>query len=263
MNAAGECSSIGETRKTQYRDRKSNGLLYGLVFMAVLLVSGAMSQVKADKKSDGWERRRAAMVRLLRTYGISDERVLAAMGKVRRHAYIPAAYRYVTDAYGDHPCSIGHGQTISQPFIVAHMTEGMAPRESEKVLEIGTGSGYQAAVLAEMGVNVFSVEIIPALAKHARVVLSEEGYGNVRVLTGDGYKGWPEQAPFDAIIVTCAPENVPQELVDQLKDGGRMILPVGDSVQRLVVLRKTDGKVKQQDSIMVRFVPMVRGRKKK
>jgi len=199
----------------------------------------------------------------LKKHRISDTRVIDAMRAVKRHLYIPEPYRARVDPYGDHPCPIGFDQTISQPFIVAHMTERMKIQEGEKVLEIGTGSGYQAAILAELGADVYSIEIIPQLAEHARRVLSDQGYGNVHVLSGDGYKGWPQHAPFDAIIVTCAPENVPDALVEQLKDNGRMIVPVGSRSQRLVILRKEEGQLKQEDDIMVRFVPMVHGESKK
>ena len=199
------------------------------------------------------------MVRGLRRYGVHDEHVLAAMGKVRRHIFIPENYRDRRDAYGDYPSPIGHGQTISQPYIVAYMTEKLKVKRGDRILEIGTGSGYQAAILAECGAEVYSIEIVPELAQHARDVLDKEGYKNVHVLTGDGYKGWPEKSPFDAIIATCAPEEVPQALVDQLKDGGRMILPVGDfGYQRLVILRKKSGKISEEDDLPVRFVPMVR-----
>lgn len=202
-----------------------------------------------------------AMIELLQTYGIRDPEVLRAMGKVRRPEYIPERFRAGSDPWGDHPCSIGHGQTISQPFIVAYMTEKMAPWKGQRFLEIGTGSGYQAAILAELGAEVFTVEIIPELAGHARTVLAVEGYPQVNVLAGDGYQGWPEHAPFDAVLVTCAPEEVPPALVDQLKDGGRMILPLGAAgAQRLVILRKKDGRVAIEDDLPVRFVPMVRGR---
>jgi len=214
-------------------------------------------------QAGNWESRMSTMLRVLeRRYGIKDETVLRAMGKVRRHLYIPEPYRKMDSAYGDHPCPIGHNQTISQPFIVAYMTEKIAPKKGERVLEIGTGSGYQAAVLAELGATVYSIEIIPELAGHARTVLAAEGYGNVRVLTGDGYKGWPEHAPFDAIIVTCAPEEIPQALKDQLKEGGRMILPIGAGLQRLVICRKQNGKVAVKDDLHVRFVPMVHGEEK-
>jgi protein-L-isoaspartate(D-aspartate) O-methyltransferase len=180
------------------------------------------------------------------------------MSKVRRHVYIPAAYRSRRTAYGNHPCPIGYNQTISQPYIVAYMTEKMEIRRGDRTLEIGTGSGYQAAVLAELGAEVYSIEIIPELAAHASEALAAEGYDTVRVLAGDGYKGWPEHAPFDVVIVTCAPAEVPQALVDQLAEGGRMILPLGTTLQRLVILRKRDGKVEQEADIPVRFVPMVK-----
>lgn len=202
---------------------------------------------------------RKAMVEVLRRYKITDERVLEAMAKVRRHVYIPEGIRGRVDPYGDHPCPIGHGQTISQPFIVAYMTQRMELMPNEHVLEIGTGSGYQAAILAELKAKVYSIEIVPELADHARKVLAAEGYGQVMLMTGDGYKGWPEHAPFDAIIVTCAPNEIPKALVDQLKDGGRMILPVGTGIQRLVILKKTGGTFTEIPDMHVRFVPMVKG----
>ena len=207
-----------------------------------------------------WSADHEEMLRQLRAYKIRDERVLNAMTRVRRHLYIRAECRKRTNPYGDHPSPIGGGQTISQPYIVAYMTECLDIKRGEKVLEIGTGSGYQAAVLAEMGAEVYSVEIVPELAELARETLRAEGYGNVHVLTGDGYKGWPAHTPFDAIMATCAPENVPAALVDQLNDDGRMILPVGLGVQRLVVLRKEGGKLRRQDDIPVTFVPMVHGK---
>ena len=216
------------------------------------------SRGNADS-SDGskWDSERQEMVRQLRSYKIKDERILAAMSKVRRHVFIPKSFRRRGLAYGDHPCSIGFDQTISQPYIVAYMTERLNLRPGERVLEVGTGSGYQAAILAECGADVYSIEIIPELAKHAEAVLDTEGCDNVHVLSGDGYKGWPEHSPFDAIIVTCAPEDVPQALVDQLNDGGRMIIPVGKGFQRLVLLRKTAGRVEHEEDLPVRFVPMV------
>jgi len=198
------------------------------------------------------------MVNVLRRYGIHDERVLAAMGKVRRHLFIPENYRD-RDAYGDYPCPIGHDQTISQPYIVAYMVEKLNVRPGDKILEIGTGSAYQAAVLAECGAEVYSIEIIPELARHAHTVLAGEGYAKVKVLTGDGHSGWPEKSPFDAIIAACAPEAVPKTLVDQLIEGGRMILPVGCfGSQRLVILVKKNGEAFLRDDLPVRFVPMLR-----
>jgi protein-L-isoaspartate(D-aspartate) O-methyltransferase len=207
---------------------------------------------------DQYRRDRLRMVQLLEFYGIKAEEVMAAMSRVRRHRYIPEPYRQHADPYGDHPCPIGHGQTISQPYIVAYMTEKMQVKPGEKVLEIGTGSGYQAAVLAELGAKVYSIEIVPELAAHAKKILAEEGYGDVQVLRGDGYNGWPEHAPYNMIIVTCAPENVPAKLVEQLEEGGRMILPLGAPYrQRLVILRKKQGKIKKENDLSVMFVPMV------
>lgn len=200
---------------------------------------------------------REVMVRQLIAYGIQDEKVIAAMRKVRRHNFLPAGY-FSRDAYGDHPLPIGHGQTISQPYIVAYMTERIAPRPGEKVLEIGTGSGYQAAVLAELGADVYSIEIVAELASHSTAVLAREGY-KCTVKYGDGYQGWPEHAPFSVIIVTCAPEELPEKLVEQLADGGRMILPLGASFQRLVILRKKGGSFVTEDDLPVRFVPMIKG----
>ena len=212
----------------------------------------------ADETENEYRRDRERMVQLLGFYGIKDEAVLKVMNKVPRHLYIPEPFRSRCNAYGDHPCPIGHGQTISQPYIVAYMTEKMKVQPGEKVLEIGTGSGYQAAILAELGANVYSIEIVPELAEHSRKILKAEGYKNVNVLRGDGYKGWAEFAPYDVIIVTCAPEKVPQKLVEQLKEGGRMILPVGIPYQqRLVILRKTNGKIKRENDLSVMFVPMV------
>ncbi len=204
-----------------------------------------------------YARDRAVMVRTLQNYGVRDPRILDAMARVPRHEYIPEKYRALADPYGDHPCPIGHDQTISQPFIVAYMTAKIDPKPGDKVLEIGTGSGYQAAILAELGADVYSIEIIPELADQARQVLRKHGYDGVHVLTGDGYKGWPDHGPFDAIIVTCAPEEVPQALVDQLNEGGRMILPLGAGFQRLVILHKRAGRVQKIEDLPVRFVPMV------
>lgn len=186
---------------------------------------------------------------------LTNARVLAVMGQVPRHEFVPPQWR--DEAYADRPLPIGHGQTISQPYIVAFMTERLEPRPTDKVLEIGTGSGYQAAVLSGLVRGVFTIEIVEPLAKQAAADLKRLGYTNVLVRAGDGYKGWPEAAPFDSIIVTCAPEHVPQPLVDQLKEGGRMIIPVGPlSQQELVVLQKNDGKVERRAVLPVRFVPM-------
>jgi protein-L-isoaspartate(D-aspartate) O-methyltransferase len=186
---------------------------------------------------------------------ITNALVLRAMGKVPRHEFVPEHLRY--RAYHDSPLPIGHGQTISQPYIVAFMSEQLEPKPTDRVLEVGTGSGYQAAVLAELVSQVYSIEIIEDLARQAAANLTRLGYTNVHARTGDGYKGWPEAAPFDAIIVTCAPEKVPQPLVAQLKDGGRMIIPVGPAWdQELVLLDKHGGKLERREVLAVRFVPM-------
>jgi len=186
---------------------------------------------------------------------ITNALVLAAMGKVPRHEFVPERLR--SQAYQDRPLPIGHDQTISQPYIVAFMTQQLDPKPTDRVLEIGTGSGYQAAVLAELVAKVYTVEIIEDLARQAAVDLKRLAYTNVYVRAGDGYKGWPEAAPFDAIIVTCAPEKVPPPLIEQLKDGGRMIIPVGPTwYQELVLLRKQGGRLERHAVLPVRFVPM-------
>jgi len=238
--------------------RWSSGLL--TVAGLVALAGTACGRKAPPTDAANWEAARDAMIQTIRNYGVTNERVIRAMAKVRRHAFIPAAYRRLRDPYGDHPCSIGYGQTITQPFIVAHMTACIDPQPGEKVLEIGTGSGYQAAILAELGAEVYSIEIIPELAEHARQALAAEGYPAVRVLTGDGYRGWPEHAPFDAVIITCAPEEIPGELVAQLREGGRAILPLGATAQRLIILRKQGGRVIEEANLPVVFVPMVHGR---
>jgi protein-L-isoaspartate(D-aspartate) O-methyltransferase len=187
--------------------------------------------------------------------GVQDPRVIAAMAQVPRHELVPAEVRM--HAYEDRPLPIGHGQTISQPYIVALMTEKLEPRRTDRVLEVGTGSGYQAAVLAQLVREVYSMEIVEPLAVRAAADLARLGCGNVKVRAGDGYAGWPEAAPFDAIIVTCAPDHVPEPLVKQLREGGRMIIPVGPpGAQDLVLLRKREGKLAQEKVLPVRFVPM-------
>jgi protein-L-isoaspartate(D-aspartate) O-methyltransferase len=186
---------------------------------------------------------------------ITNARVLAVMGRVPRHEFVPERLR--RNAYSDYPLPIGQGQTISQPYIVAFMTEQLEAKPTDRVLEIGTGSGYQAAVLAEMASEVYTIEIIEELAQRAAADLKRLGYTNVHVRAGDGYRGWAEAAPFDAVIVTCAPEHVPQPLIDQLKEGGRMIIPIGRVWnQELVLLRKRGGKLEQRAVLPVSFVPM-------
>ena len=201
---------------------------------------------------------RAGMVReQIIARGVTDSRVLTAMARVPRHEFVPQGRR--AGAYEDCPLPIGHGQTISQPYIVAFMTAALNPKPGDRVLEIGTGSGYQAAVLSGLVAEVYSIEIVEPLAQRAAADLQRLGCGNVQVRAGDGYRGWPEAAPFDAIIVTCAPEQVPQALVDQLKVGGRMMIPVGPTygAQELYLLRKRPGGLETQAVLPVRFVPMV------
>lgn len=189
--------------------------------------------------------------------GIKNRVVLSAMNTVPRHEFVPESLRKF--AYCDEPLPIGYGQSISQPFVVAFMTEQLDPKPTDRVLEIGTGSGYQAAVLSRLVAEVYTIEIIEPLAKRAEADLKRLGYLNVKVLAGDGYKGWPEYAPFDSIIVTCAPDQVPQPLIDQLQDGGRMIIPVGTLWdQKLYLLRKHGTTIERQAVLPVAFVPMTR-----
>jgi protein-L-isoaspartate(D-aspartate) O-methyltransferase len=191
----------------------------------------------------------------LRARGIHDEAVLAAMERVPRHLFVPESWRL--RAYDDTPLPIGSGQTISQPYVVAYMTEALQVAPDEDVLEIGTGSGYQAAVLAELARRVYSIEIVPELAAGARRVLAEAGYDNVEVREGNGHFGWPGRAPFPRIIVTAAPPEIPRTLVDQLAVGGRMVLPVGVGAQEIVIVSLTADGVREERALPVRFVPMV------
>jgi protein-L-isoaspartate(D-aspartate) O-methyltransferase len=189
---------------------------------------------------------------------ITNARVLAVMEKIPRHEFVPPEFWF--RAYEDRALPIGYDQTISQPYIVAFMTEKLDPKPTDRVLEIGTGSGYQAAVLAQLVAEVYTIEIIEPLARRAEADLKRLGYTNIHVRAGDGYQGWPEAAPFDAIIVTCAPEKVPPPLVEQLRDGGRMIIPVGPlGDQELVLLRKQGAQLEQHIVLPVRFVPMTGG----
>ena len=202
-----------------------------------------------------WQRRQMVESQL-RARGIKDERVLAAMSKVPRHQFVDSSWRDL--AYSDSPLPIGHNQTISQPYIVAYMTEAAEISPEAKVLEIGTGCGYQAAVLGEIAKQVYSLEIIPQLAQRARQTLSQLGEKNIEVKNGDGYQGWAEHAPYDAIIVTAAPPHIPQPLIDQLAIKGKMVIPVGTWDQEIVVLTKTKERIIEQKTIPVRFVPMRR-----
>ena len=204
------------------------------------------------------ERRQMALL-IRDRYGLEDPKVLRAIENVPRHWFVPAnQQRY---AYDDRPLPIGHNQTISQPFIVAYMTYLLGLDKNKKVLEIGTGSGYQAAVLNEFTPHVYTIEILEPLGKEARSRFDRYGYTNITAKIGDGYEGWAEHAPFDAIIVTCAPDNIPKPLIEQLKPGGRMVIPVGGvfSIQKLVLVNKNDkGRITKRSLMGVRFVPMLR-----
>jgi protein-L-isoaspartate(D-aspartate) O-methyltransferase len=229
--------------------------------LVLAAIAAAGCGQNAPPVSDFAAQRQLMVQQQLVARGINNERVLAAMGKVPREEFVPLEVR--SESYEDGPLPIGQGQTISQPYIVAFMTQQLRPQTSDRVLEIGTGSGYQAAILAELVKEIYSVEIVEPLAKGAEATLSRLGYTNIHLKSGDGYKGWPEEAPFDAIIVTCAPDKVPQPLVDQLKDGGRMVIPVGERfAQELYLLEKKNGQLKESVTLPVRFVPMMREDKK-
>lgn len=225
--------------------------------MLLVVVPGIPNAPAAPQApEDPFAARREAMVReQIVSRGVTDPAVLAALRRVPRHEFVPEKLRPF--AYQDHPLPIGEGQTISQPFIVAYMTELLRVKPGQRVLEIGTGSGYQAAVLAELGAEVHTIEIIEPLATSARSTLDRLGYKKITVRAGDGYSGWPEAAPFDGIIVTAAPSRVPQPLIDQLKPGGRLVVPEGAGEQDLVVYAKTaGGKLRREAVLPVRFVPM-------
>ena len=192
--------------------------------------------------------------RQIATRGVVDPRVLDAMRAVPRHRFVPPSL--ASRAYDDSPLPIGHDQTISQPYIVAYMTEALGLPENARVLEIGTGSGYQAAVLAEVSDEVFTVEIVPELAERSTELLAELGYDNVRVRHGDGYRGWPDEAPFDGILVAAAPDHVPPALIDQLAIGARLVIPVGENIQNMTVVTKTADGSTMETTLPVRFVPM-------
>jgi len=226
--------------------------------MAILTISGILIFYHtigfADPRND-FKKEREAMVKCqIEARGVNDSRVLEAMLKVERDKFVPENVRLYS--YADRPLPIGEGQTISQPFIVALMTEALNLKGDEKVLEIGTGSGYQAAILGELAKEVYTIEIVASLARQAEKLLKDLNYMNVKVKTGDGFLGWPEFAPFDGIIVTCAPPQVPPPLIEQLKEGGRMVIPVGEAFQELKLLEKRNGKIITRSIIPVRFVPM-------
>ena len=234
--------------------KKVNSILVSLFCLSVCMTAPPHP---LPAEQDPYADARARMVRIdLKGRDITDERVLSVMGRVKRHLFIDKALW--EGAYNDYPLPIGEGQTISQPYIVALMTQSLKLKPTDKVLEIGTGSGYQAAVLGELVDQVYSIEIDEKLAKKAALMLKELGYRKVQVKQGDGYFGWPEYAPFDAIMVTCAPERIPEPLIKQLKEGGRLIIPVGSTslYQTLTLLTKVKGEVQVKHISGVRFVPM-------
>lgn len=237
----------------KYNPFKNTQVIYFLILSAFFFSFRTMNDY-----IDKYEKVRQRMVReQIVARGIKDQRVIQAMLDVQRHLFVPESQERM--AYEDRPLPIGEGQTISQPYIVALMTETLELDENMKVLEIGTGSGYQAAILAEIVNEVYTIEIIEALGIKAKLLLESLNYQNIQLKIGDGYKGWEENAPFDAIIVTCAPSNIPLALEDQLKEGGKMIIPLGGSItQELVLLEKKNGELVKKVVAPVRFVPMVR-----
>lgn len=230
------------------------------IFCAFIIVAGM--DCSSSQENDYVRWREQMVSEQIISRGIKDKKVIAAMRKVERHRFVPDEYKQV--AYGDHPLPIGYEQTISQPYVVAFMTEALELKHTDRVLEIGTGSGYQAAILAEICDSVFTIEIVPELAQQAKLLLEQLGYKNIQVKHGDGYQGWTEKAPFDAIIVTCSPTKIPQPLKDQLREGGRMIIPVGYSQtdQYLYLIKKQNGRLVEKAVLPVRFVPMVNFEKK-
>lgn len=234
-------------------------IIYATLVSLLLPFSSCMSQSRPGQNapaqaSQEFAAKRRSLVEELRSQGITSQSVLDALLKVPRHEFVPHEHRDL--AYENRPLPIGHEQTISQPFIVGYMTQAAEIGVGEKVMEIGTGSGYQAAILGEVAKEVYTIEIIPALADSARSLLERMGYRNVRVKTGNGYEGWAEHAPFDAIVVTAAPETIPQTLINQLAPKGKMVIPVGTTFQQMVIVTKNETGVVERRTIPVRFVPM-------
>jgi protein-L-isoaspartate(D-aspartate) O-methyltransferase len=215
----------------------------------------AEKEARVNDDAEMWRRLNAMVDSQIEGRGVSDPATLAAMRKVPRWEFVPAGIK--DRAFEDNPLGIGEGQTISQPYIVAYMTEALKLEADDKVLEVGTGSGYQAAILGVIAAEVYTIEIVPPLAEDARATLERLGYDNVHVLVGDGYRGWPEEAPFDAIIVTCAPDHVPQPLLDQLGDGGRLVLPLGGRYPQMLKRYTRRGDTFEEENLEpVLFVPM-------
>jgi protein-L-isoaspartate(D-aspartate) O-methyltransferase len=234
---------------------RSRALLPGLALLLACPTMTAALDPKAQPADPFADLRREMVEEQIRRRQVRAPNVLRAMEEVPRHRFVPEHQR--GSAYVDSPLPIGDGQTISQPYVVALMTELLELDADSKVLEIGTGSGYQAAVLSRIAKEVYSIEIRESLGEAARNLLAELGYDNVRVRIGDGYQGWPEAAPFDGIIVTAAPERIPQPLVDQLRIGGKMVIPVGRFLQELLVITRTEDGIQTREVAGVRFVPMI------
>lgn len=225
-----------------------------MIILAVIMAV-TVSCAAQPKKEPDYDLARQRMIRTqLAARDISDKRVLQAFDRVERHLFVDDSLRRY--AYTDQPLPIDENQTISQPYIVSLMTQLLEIQDNDRVLEIGTGSGYQAAILAELAASVFTIEILDSLGRKAERLLGDLGYENVTVRIGDGYLGWPEEAPFDAIIVTCAAPRIPDPLIDQLAEGGRLVIPVGSDWQELILLRKKDGQISREEIAPVRFVPM-------
>ncbi|MBN2424228.1 MAG: protein-L-isoaspartate(D-aspartate) O-methyltransferase [Calditrichaceae bacterium] len=229
--------------------------LFCQLILTALIIAGCSQEIKMNEDLKDLEEQREQMVqRQITARGVKDPEVIKVMRRVPRHLFVPEDQ--VKYAYRDEPRPIGEGQTISQPYIVAFMTEQLELKPGDRVLEIGTGSGYQSAVLACLVDSVFTIEIIPELAERAQKLLADLNYDNVVVKEGDGYIGWEEKGPFDAIIVTAAPPRIPPPLLEQLKIGGRMVLPVGEYFQELVVVSKNQTGLEMKNVLPVRFVPM-------
>ncbi len=234
------------------RPRAAVAILTALIAVGVATVTSEGQRRPSRASPD--EQRQAMVLTQITSRGITNPLVLKAMREVPRHLFVPEAQQ--AHAYEDRALPVGEGQTISQPYIVALMSELARVEPGHKVLEVGTGSGYQAAILAQMGASVHTIEIIPPLAQRARATLDSVGYRNIQYRVGDGYRGWPEAAPFDAILVTAAPDHVPQPLVDQLAIGGHLVVPVGASQQTLMVITRTGDGTRSERTIPVLFVPM-------
>jgi len=233
-------------------------LVFILIVILVFCLTISAQEYNENQESVFTQRRQSMVINQLQSRDIIDSKVLQAMLTIPRHQFVDPRIR--ESAYNDYPLSIGEGQTISQPYIVALMTQLLDLKKGEKVLEIGTGSGYQAAILAEIAEEVYTIEIYESLSKKSETLLTDLGYQNIKFKVGDGYHGWEEHAPYDAIIVTCAPDHVPPPLLQQIKDnGGRIVIPVGGiwMVQTLMKIEKIEGKIKSKGIIGVRFVPMV------